>query len=78
MLVVLVKGIDHSSFVHVAHHIHRRKVHVFDGLHDIWQFFLCDLKDLEDISEVAAGDDSHITALRLNWAQQCALSNDAL
>ena len=76
MLVILVEWVN-CLLIHITNHIHRRKVHVFDGLHDIGKFALGCLEHLEHFVKVGAGNDSDVAALWLNWAEQGALSYDA-
>ena len=76
MLVILVERVN-CLLVHITDHVHRRKVHVLNGLHDVRKLALGRLKHLEHVVEAIAGDDGDITALWLDWAEQGALSYDA-
>jgi len=76
MLVILLKRVD-CLFVHVTDHIHRRQIHVLNGLHDVGKFALGRLKYLEHFVKGVAGNDCDIAALWLDGAQQGALSYDA-
>ena len=59
MFEVLIKGID-CLFVHLSNHFHRSKVHVLDGLHDIWQLSFGGLQHLEHRLEVLARDNGNV------------------
>ena len=76
MLIILVERVN-CLLVHVTDHIHRREVHVFNGLHDVRKLALGRLEDPKHVVKVFAGNDGNVTALWLDWAQQGALSNDA-
>ena len=76
MLIILVERVN-CLLVHITDHVHRRKVHVLNGLHDVRKFALGRLEHPEHVVKVIAGDDGDVTALRLDWAEQGALSYDS-
>ena len=73
MLIVLVKGVN-CLFVHVTNHVHRRQVHVLDGLHDVWKLALGRLQHFEHVVEGGAGNDGDVATLWLDGAEKGALS----
>ena len=77
VLVVLVERVD-SLLVHVSDHVHGREIHVLNGLHDVGELTLRSLQHLQHVVEAGAGDYGDVSALGLDGAQKCALSNHSL
>jgi len=74
VLVVLVERVD-SLLVHVSDHVHGREIHVLNGLHDVGELTLRSLQHLQHVVEAGTGDYGDVSALGLDGAQKCALSN---